>query len=164
MIAVDWGGGSAVMYSQAAANTRLVGLEVAFLIENLIVRKLKACPSNEIKFYYIFHLNRLITRRISKTFIWSVILWARTFLDMLENVWNNVAKDCWVEFRGLIQQNPCSNPCQSSWDWIQMTQNSWMSFTLMPKVFSCSVRMFLHMFHCRRCPSSFLLSTLAKLD
>ncbi|XP_059098769.1 pancreatic triacylglycerol lipase-like isoform X2 [Tigriopus californicus] len=36
VIAVDWGGGSAVMYSQAAANTRLVGLEVAFVIEYLI--------------------------------------------------------------------------------------------------------------------------------
>ena len=37
MIAVDWGGGSAALYSQAAANTRLVGLEVAKVIEVLVV-------------------------------------------------------------------------------------------------------------------------------
>ena len=37
VIAVDWGGGSSVMYSQAAANTRLVGLEVANLINLLKV-------------------------------------------------------------------------------------------------------------------------------
>ena len=38
VIAVDWGGGSASLYSQSAANTRLVGLEVAFLINFLKVR------------------------------------------------------------------------------------------------------------------------------
>ena len=37
VIVTDWGGGSAALYSQAAANTRLVGLEVAHLIEYLIV-------------------------------------------------------------------------------------------------------------------------------
>ena len=37
VIAVDWGGGSASLYSQSAANTRLVGLEVAFLINFLKV-------------------------------------------------------------------------------------------------------------------------------
>ena len=37
VIAVDWGGGSASLYSQAAANTRLVGLEIAHLIDKLVV-------------------------------------------------------------------------------------------------------------------------------
>ena len=37
VIAVDWGGGSLPLYSQAAANTRLVGLEVAHLITTLTV-------------------------------------------------------------------------------------------------------------------------------
>ena len=36
VIAVDWGGGSLPLYSQAAANTRLVGLEVARLVNHLI--------------------------------------------------------------------------------------------------------------------------------
>ena len=36
MISVDWGGGSLPLYSQAAANTRLVGLEVARLVNLLI--------------------------------------------------------------------------------------------------------------------------------
>ncbi len=37
MISVDWGGGSLPLYSQAAANTRLVGLEVAHFITLLKV-------------------------------------------------------------------------------------------------------------------------------
>jgi hypothetical protein len=40
VIAVDWGGGSARLYSQSAANARLVGLEVAALINYLVVCKL----------------------------------------------------------------------------------------------------------------------------
>jgi len=36
VISVDWGGGSLPLYSQAAANTRLVGLEVARLVNTLI--------------------------------------------------------------------------------------------------------------------------------
>ena len=36
VIFVDWGGGSLPLYSQAAANTRLVGLEVARVINTLI--------------------------------------------------------------------------------------------------------------------------------
>ena len=36
VIAVDWGGGSGSLYSQSAANTRLVGLEIAQLIESLV--------------------------------------------------------------------------------------------------------------------------------
>lgn len=39
VIATDWGGGSAVLYSQAAANTRLVGLEVSKLIAFLVVSR-----------------------------------------------------------------------------------------------------------------------------
>ena len=37
VISVDWGGGSASMYSTSAANTRLVGLEVADMIHFLNV-------------------------------------------------------------------------------------------------------------------------------
>ena len=37
VIAVDWGGGSASMYSQSAANTRLVALEISFLLRHLMV-------------------------------------------------------------------------------------------------------------------------------
>ena len=44
VISVDWGGGSASMYSTSAANTRLVGLEVANMIHFLKV------SSNEKKF------------------------------------------------------------------------------------------------------------------
>ena len=36
VLSVDWGGGSLPLYSQAAANTRLVGLEVARLVNKLI--------------------------------------------------------------------------------------------------------------------------------
>jgi len=36
VIAVDWGGGSASMYSQSAANTRLVALEISFLLQHLM--------------------------------------------------------------------------------------------------------------------------------
>ena len=38
VIVVDWGGGSSGLYSQTAANTRLVGLEVAALIDYLMVK------------------------------------------------------------------------------------------------------------------------------
>merc|ERR1719193_974799 len=37
VISVDWGGGSLPLYSQAAANTRVVGLEVAHFINYLMV-------------------------------------------------------------------------------------------------------------------------------
>lgn len=41
VISVDWGNGSSAIYSQSASNTRLVGLEVAHLIEmlNVIIQK-----------------------------------------------------------------------------------------------------------------------------
>ncbi|XP_065569009.1 pancreatic triacylglycerol lipase-like isoform X2 [Artemia franciscana] len=35
-IIVDWGGGSLPLYTQATANTRLVGLEIAFMIRTMI--------------------------------------------------------------------------------------------------------------------------------
>ncbi len=48
VLAVDWGGGSAALYSQAAANTRLVALEVAAVIEAIMVWWIKKrkiiCP------------------------------------------------------------------------------------------------------------------------
>lgn len=39
VIVVDWAGGSLPLYTQATANTRLVGLEVAYLINYLVVSK-----------------------------------------------------------------------------------------------------------------------------
>lgn len=38
VIVVDWAGGSLPLYTQATANTRLVGLEVAHLIKHLQVK------------------------------------------------------------------------------------------------------------------------------
>lgn len=38
VIVVDWAGGSLPLYTQATANTRLVGLELAHLIKHLQVR------------------------------------------------------------------------------------------------------------------------------
>jgi pancreatic triacylglycerol lipase len=35
VIVVDWAGGSLPLYTQATANTRLVGLELAYLIQKL---------------------------------------------------------------------------------------------------------------------------------
>ncbi len=37
VIIVRWGGGANCLYSQAAANTRLVGLEVANLVNKLVL-------------------------------------------------------------------------------------------------------------------------------
>lgn len=37
IIVVDWAGGSLPLYTQATANTRLVGMEVAHLIKYLLV-------------------------------------------------------------------------------------------------------------------------------
>lgn len=37
VITVDWAGGSLPLYTQATANTRLVGLEIAHLIKHLQV-------------------------------------------------------------------------------------------------------------------------------
>ncbi len=38
---VDWSGGSGSPYAQAAANARLVGLEIGFLVQKLTVWKAK---------------------------------------------------------------------------------------------------------------------------
>lgn len=37
VIVVDWAGGSLPLYTQATANTRLVGLELAYFIKHLMV-------------------------------------------------------------------------------------------------------------------------------
>lgn len=37
VIVVDWAGGSLPLYTQATANTRLVGLELAYFINHLVV-------------------------------------------------------------------------------------------------------------------------------
>lgn len=37
VIVVDWAGGSLPLYTQATANTRLVGLELAYFINFLVV-------------------------------------------------------------------------------------------------------------------------------
>ena len=47
VIAIDWGGGSVGLYSQSAANTRLVGLEVAALINYLIVSDVRDFAFNQ---------------------------------------------------------------------------------------------------------------------
>ena len=39
VVVVDWAGGSLPLYTQATANTRLVGLEVAYFVNYLQVRK-----------------------------------------------------------------------------------------------------------------------------
>lgn len=39
VLVVDWGAGSALPYTKAVANTRLVGLEIAHLANTLIVRR-----------------------------------------------------------------------------------------------------------------------------
>lgn len=39
VIVVDWAGGSLPLYTQATANTRLVGLEIAHLINYLVVSR-----------------------------------------------------------------------------------------------------------------------------
>lgn len=47
VIVVDWAGGSLPLYTQATANTRLVGLEIAHLIKHLQVRDfLRLYPIN----------------------------------------------------------------------------------------------------------------------
>jgi pancreatic triacylglycerol lipase len=40
IVVVDWAGGSLPLYTQATANTRLVGLELAHLINHLQVMQL----------------------------------------------------------------------------------------------------------------------------
>ena len=46
VVIVDWRGGSLPLYSQAAANTRLVGLEVARMVEvSVIYCKISTCFS-----------------------------------------------------------------------------------------------------------------------
>ncbi len=57
VIIVHWGGGSKASYDQAIANTRLVGLEIAFLVKTMVVSYF-ACDINT-KFI-IFNIDSLI--------------------------------------------------------------------------------------------------------
>ena len=45
VISVRWGGGSAPPYTQAVANTRLVGREIAILVNTLVVSFSRFCPT-----------------------------------------------------------------------------------------------------------------------
>lgn len=49
VIVVDWAGGSLPLYTQATANTRLVGLEIAHLIKHLQVRNIAQVKIKEFK-------------------------------------------------------------------------------------------------------------------
>lgn len=46
VVIVDWAGGSLPLYTQATANTRLVGLEVAHFINTLQVNERKNTNKN----------------------------------------------------------------------------------------------------------------------
>ena len=48
VITVHWGDGASVGYIQAVANTRLVGLEITFLIKIMTVKKLTNKPIQKI--------------------------------------------------------------------------------------------------------------------
>jgi hypothetical protein len=52
VFAVDWGGGSLPLYTQATANARLVGLEIAYMINYLKVRHYKLAMSNSNVLYF----------------------------------------------------------------------------------------------------------------
>ena len=45
VVIVDWRGGSLPLYSQAAANTRLVGMEVARMVEVSVSDNKKMAPT-----------------------------------------------------------------------------------------------------------------------
>ena len=50
VVIVDWRGGSLPLYSQAAANTRLVGMEVARMVE-VSVSENKKMSNNKTKYF-----------------------------------------------------------------------------------------------------------------
>ena len=52
VIIVDWAGGSLPLYTQATANTRLVGLEIAHLVKHLQV--ILAIVGNEHVLFFFF--------------------------------------------------------------------------------------------------------------
>lgn len=54
VIVVHWGAGAYTTYGQAVANTRLVGLEIAFLVNTVIVG-IRKCVSRG-WFYFLFLL------------------------------------------------------------------------------------------------------------
>ena len=58
VIIVHWGGGSTVDYNQAHANTRLVGLEIAFLVNTMVV-SLPVLSSNRFVFIYFLRKTKL---------------------------------------------------------------------------------------------------------
>jgi hypothetical protein len=53
VIVVDWAGGSLPLYTQATANTRLVGLELAHLIKHLQVRSIFWAELDFISFFLL---------------------------------------------------------------------------------------------------------------
>ena len=67
VIAVDWGGGSASLYSQSAANTRLVGLEVAYLINFLKVCFLFNFLGIICRLWLSFSTARIMAEVVNKT-------------------------------------------------------------------------------------------------
>jgi hypothetical protein len=56
IVVVDWAGGSLPLYTQATANTRLVGLELAYLINYLQVMQLRF---NVINWVHVLSLRRI---------------------------------------------------------------------------------------------------------
>lgn len=56
VIVVDWAGGSLPLYTQATANTRLVGLELAYLINHLVVcRNILLALNTLVLTYFYFY-------------------------------------------------------------------------------------------------------------
>jgi pancreatic triacylglycerol lipase len=54
VIVVHWGAGAYTTYGQAVANTRLVGLEIAFLVNTLIVCIRKCISTGWFLFPFFF--------------------------------------------------------------------------------------------------------------
>ena len=78
VIVVHWPGGSSIPYTTATANTRIVGLETAHLVNTLVVSAISSVPS----------LHNLISNSSTrpnaglkrKIFISSVTVWELTLL------------------------------------------------------------------------------------
>ena len=68
VIIVNWGGGSLPMYSQATANTRVVGLEIAYMVNTMIVCNILFYISWKKKKIILFIINRLILGLILEWF------------------------------------------------------------------------------------------------
>lgn len=63
VILIDWGGGSSFPYTQATANTRVVGAEIAKLIKVLQVRRKKNYNRNYITQTHV-RIPNLVCRRV----------------------------------------------------------------------------------------------------